>query len=120
MTINERIKKIRKSKGLNQADFGKKIGLSESAICNYENGRRDVSELTIKSICREYRINYDWLKNGIEPMEHIVDNSTLLETLKREYDLSDIDIEIMSIYITLSKEEREAFNDFIKKIKDTD
>lgn len=120
MSTNERIKIIRKLKGLNQADFGKKIGLSESAICNYESGRRTVSELTIKSICREYNINYEWLKNGIEPMDYDIDNSDILEILKREYDLSDIDVQILSIYITLSKKEREAFNMFIKKIKDTD
>lgn len=120
MSISERIKKIRKSKGLNQAEFGKKLGLSESAICNYESGRRAVSEITIKSICREYNINYNWLKEGIEPMDYDADNAALLEILKKEYNLSDIDIEILSIYITLSKTERDAFNTFIKKIKDTD
>lgn len=119
MTLQDRIKKVRKDNGLNQADFGKRIGLSESAICNYENGRREVSEQSIVSICREFNINYDWLKNeeGAEKLDEEID--VLIGTLKKTYNLSDLDIKIIQGYMTLSEPERAAFREFIKKIKGT-
>lgn len=117
MTLQDRIKKVRKDNGLNQADFGKRLGLSESAICNYENGRREVSEQSLVSICREFNINYDWLKNeeGTEKPDEEID--VLIDTLKKTYNLSDLDIKIIQGYIALSDSEREAFRKFIQKIK---
>lgn len=122
MGISERIKLLRKEEGLNQLNFGKRIGITESAICNFENGRRNPSEQTIKSICREFHVNYDWLKNGIEPKNIDSDKemNPLLQTLKTEYNLDDLDVKIMQIYITLSSNEREAFKSFIKKMRDAD
>ena len=75
MTLQDRIKKVRKDNGLNQLEFGKRIGLSESAICNYENGRREVSEQSLVSICREFTVNYDWLKNEDGPEKPDEDSS---------------------------------------------
>lgn len=117
MTLQDRIKKVRKDNGLNQLEFGKRIGLSESAICNYENGRREVSEQSLVSICREFTVNYDWLKNeeGSEkPDEEI---NALIDALKRTFNLNELDIKIIKGYLALSEPEREAFRAFIKKIK---
>ena len=33
-----------------------------------ENGQRDLSEKNIKLICASYKVNYDWLVNGIGDM----------------------------------------------------
>lgn len=33
-----------------------------------ETGINNPSEQTIKLICREFGVSYDWLKNGVEPM----------------------------------------------------
>ena len=40
LEINHRIFDLRKEVGLNQFEFGKRIGVTRSAICNYENGSR--------------------------------------------------------------------------------
>ncbi|MDH7579090.1 MAG: helix-turn-helix transcriptional regulator [Bacillota bacterium] len=39
-TFSERLKQLRKEKGLTQAELAKAIGLSKSAIINYENNKR--------------------------------------------------------------------------------
>lgn len=119
MSIQDRIKKVRKDNGLNQLDFGKRIGLSESAICNYENGRREVSEQSIKSICREFRVNYEWLKDGVGSEKPDEEIDALISTFQKTYNLGDLDIRIIKAYIELSESERSAFHAFIKKIKDT-
>lgn len=62
--MNTRIKKIRKSLGLTQKDFGAKIGMKPSSISDIETGRNNLSEQTIKLICKEYGINEIWLRTG--------------------------------------------------------
>lgn len=68
MTQGERIRKIRKSKKLTMDQFGDNIGVTKSTISNIENGNRNATEHMIKSICREYRVDYLWLTQGIGDM----------------------------------------------------
>ena len=59
--MNGRIKLIRKTLGISQRDFGKKIGISDTAVSKLESGERNPSEQTLKSICREFNVDYFWL-----------------------------------------------------------
>lgn len=78
MEISKRLKQLRKYLDLTQAEFGEKIGVKGNTVTNYENGRRTLSEQTIKSICREFNVSYAWLVEGIEPMFSETDNTTML------------------------------------------
>ncbi|MGB8452776.1 MAG: helix-turn-helix transcriptional regulator [Anaerocolumna sp.] len=64
MTIGERIRAIRKDKGMNQNDFGAKIGLASNTITNYETDRRNPSNQVIELICREFNVSEIWLRTG--------------------------------------------------------
>ena len=75
--MNERVKKVRTDAGLNQAEFGKKISISRSAVWKIENGENTPSEQTIKLICREFGISYLWLTEGIEPMRESLDTDSM-------------------------------------------
>lgn len=66
--MNTRISLIRKSLGLNQSDFASKIGLTKNFISLLETGDRKPSDRTISDICREFDIQEDWLRYGLEPM----------------------------------------------------
>ncbi len=78
MEMPKRLKQLRKYLGLTQTEFGEKIGVKGNTVTNYENGRRTLSEQTIKSICREFNVSYAWLVDGIEPMLSETDNTTML------------------------------------------
>lgn len=62
--MNNRIKEIRTSLNLTMKDFGYRLGVSKSTISNIENGNRNATEHMIKSICREFNVNYRWLTTG--------------------------------------------------------
>lgn len=62
--MNNRIKEIRTDKHLTLDKFGEKIGLKKSAISLIENGKNNVSEHIIVSICREFNVNEQWLRYG--------------------------------------------------------
>ena len=64
MSIGKRISEIRKSEGLSQEDFGKRIGLSRSIIGCYEKDIRNVSDRTIRDICFNFNVNENWLRHG--------------------------------------------------------
>lgn len=62
--MNERIRELRKSLGLTLEKFGTPLGVGKTAISKIENGDRGVTDQMIKSICREYNVNEEWLVNG--------------------------------------------------------
>lgn len=62
--MNERIRELRKSLNMTMEVFGQRIGVSKSTISNIENGNRDATEHMVKSICREFDIDYIWLTTG--------------------------------------------------------
>ena len=53
---------------MTQDEFADKIGLSKNFVWMIEKGERTPSERTIKDICREFKVNYDWLVNGTGDM----------------------------------------------------
>lgn len=68
MNINERIRDLRKSLKLSQEEFGNRLGVTKASISRLESGINNVTEQMIKSVCREYNVNYAWLKEGIGEM----------------------------------------------------
>lgn len=66
--MQNRIKEVRKLFGLNQTEFGAKLGVAQTTIGGYENGSRSVSDAIIKSICREFGVNEIWLRTGAGEM----------------------------------------------------
>jgi len=74
--LKERIKKIRQQLKWTQTDFAAHIGVTRDVVASWENGRVEPPEAVVRLICREYAINYDWLKNGREPMNVPVDRQT--------------------------------------------
>lgn len=64
MTIGGRTKELRRYYGLNQTDFGARLGLSQSAIAGYENDSHALSDQTIIHICKEFKTREGWLRYG--------------------------------------------------------
>lgn len=68
-TIGERIRYLRKSVlNLTMENFGERIGITTASLSNIENGKTNPSDQTVRSICREYRVREEWIRNGEEPM----------------------------------------------------
>lgn len=66
--MNERIKELRTALNLTQDSFAKRLGVKRNTIGNYETGNRVPSDQSIFSICREFNVNEEWLKNGTGKM----------------------------------------------------
>ena len=66
--VNERIKEIRQTAGLTQAEFAEKINLSRNYVAMMEIGQREPSARTISDICSEFNVNEAWLRTGTGEM----------------------------------------------------
>lgn len=64
MTQGERIREVRKELGLTLEKFGEKIGMKKNSVSQIENGKNSVTEQVVKSICREFNVDYIWLTTG--------------------------------------------------------
>ena len=112
--MNERIKRLRKELGLTLEKFGERLGVSKVAISLIENGKNALTDQMLKSICREFNVREEWLRNGEEPMFNGFPQ-TVLDELCEQYDLDTLDKQIVDIYISLPKQLRDSVKDHIKK-----
>lgn len=66
--MNERIRQLRKTLGLTLEKFGERLGVKKNAISQIETGRNSITDQMFKSICREFDVNEEWLRNGTGEM----------------------------------------------------
>lgn len=66
--MNRRVFALRKTLNLTLEDFGKRIGVNKTSVSCWESGRRNLSEQSIRSICREFEVNESWLRSGVGEM----------------------------------------------------
>lgn len=108
MTINQRIKKLRKSLGMNQDEFGQKIGMGQAGISKIEQDGNTVIDQNIRLICQTFHVSEKWLRTGAGPMESD-DVSTMLARLQEEMDLTDLEMRLLQTYFSFPAEERQTF-----------
>lgn len=66
--MKDRIKATRKAAGLNQTEFGRRVGVSLSAVQKWESGENVVSDAVVLLICREFGVSEAWLRTGAGEM----------------------------------------------------
>ena len=68
--MHERVRKVRKALKMNQKDFGKKLGLTQTTLSMIEIGRSVIIEKNIKLICTTFNVSERWLRTGEGEMFH--------------------------------------------------
>lgn len=119
--LNDRIKAIRAALKLTQAEFGKRLGLSQNYIWMIERGDRTPSDRTLMDLCREFSVNEVWLREGIGPM--FVERSRrddLFDYARRILggDLSDTEAAVLAVMAETTPEEWELFAAKVRAIVD--
>lgn len=124
--MNERIKALRKELKLTQQEFADKLKISRGNIGAYEVGKNAPSDAVISLICKTFRVNEDWLRNGGKKEEMFEKLPEEDETAAYVSDLLEDDDnplyiiikETMKTFHELSPKSQEAFCDFSKKLLD--
>jgi transcriptional regulator with XRE-family HTH domain len=64
MNILDRIRLVRKTLGLKQGEFARRIGLTQTAMSMIELDKTALTDKNIKLICATFAIDEDWLRTG--------------------------------------------------------
>ncbi len=123
--MNTRIREVRKQLGLTLEEFGKKLGVTRAAISNIENGNRNVTDQMIISICREFNVNEEWLRNehgsifkkpSDEVGYYVAD---LLDYEGEGNPLYDLIIEMMKNYQELDEKSQIVIREYMGKVMES-
>ena len=116
MNINQRIKTIRKQLGLNQTEFGEKIGLAQTGVSWIEKDGNTVIEQNIRLICETFGINEAWLRTGEGERKAVSAASDPFLPLRQKHQLSFIEEQVLRIYFKLDETAREAVCQYVQTV----
>ncbi len=63
--LGDRIRKLRKQRGLTQVIFAEKVGLDRSFIADVERGKRNISILNLDLIAKGFKVSLSRLLSRI-------------------------------------------------------
>ena len=113
--MNERIIKVRKAAGLSQEEFARRLGVTKSTVSGYETGRREPTDQTVRSICREFGINELWLKYGEGEIKAPAADGAIGQLIS-EFECTNFEAEFLKSYFALTAAERMEFLKFTLKV----
>lgn len=65
MSIGVKIRKLRDSKKLSQAELANRLGISQTALCNIESGEaKKIDFLLMNKVCEEFAVDFDYFIDG--------------------------------------------------------
>ena len=116
--MNDRIKEIRKSFQLTLEEFGKRLGVTKTAISRVENGDRGITDQMILSICREYNINEEWLRTGRGNMKEDipVEDEYFKAATQISKGKDKLAMQAIIEYWKLDEKSKQVFRDYLKNV----
>lgn len=107
MTINERIKFLRKEKGLTQKTLASTLGITQSGVSFLEQEGSSVSDQTIKLICTVFGVREEWLRIGEGEMYSSAELFSL-DRFVAERGATELELAIVKAYFELDPAIRQA------------
>lgn len=104
--LGQKIRDLRKQKRLSQTELGKYIGVSQTTVTAWENGRAEPSSGYLSKLADYFNVTTDYLLGRSE--KHKEDNSGLSENQK---------LVAYSIDPDISDEERKAIIEMVEAAK---
>ncbi len=96
-TTAERIKLLRKSKGLSQTEFGQIFGIVKSTVSSYERGNSSPDDDIKKEICKYFNVSVDYLI-GASDIPNSYNNTPSSKLLSPSFPLTPHEMSVMIAY----------------------
>jgi len=116
LEVGDRIRELRKSLKISQAELAKKIGVSSGNVGDWERGRAKPGVDALKNLSKFFNKSIDWLITGEEPKSS--NNEYPDEIVLKKQDikilpLSNTERDILKKFRELSKEGKNNFKQII-------
>ncbi len=124
--MKDRIKKIRKELDLTQQKFADKLSVKRNTVAQWELGINALTDQVINSICREFNVNENWLRNGGSDNDMFIKLSedeelamyTQLLLDSTDDAMADLIKEFIIIYMKLEDESKQVLKNIAKELLD--
>lgn len=116
-TIGERIDLLIKQKEKNRSKFAERIGVTPAYVTMLIAGKNEPSDLVITAICREFRVNEEWLRTGAGEM-FVPTPASIVDELAEEYHLCPEAQAMVEKFITLDPAAQLAVFDYMCAVVD--
>ncbi len=104
MTLAERLKQLRKEKGLTQEQLGKVIGVQKQAIWKYENGNvTNMKSSTIKTLAEYFNVSPSYLMGY-----------TNVRNPETQENLSEFELKAIELLRMIPEDKRDGFLEYLK------
>ena len=118
--MTERIKELLQalkngSPKVTQRQLAERIGVTEGAVSGWVSGRRNITDQSLKAICREFNVNEDWLRTGNGEMFIEADEDEFMKAaalLSNDSFVRNIIVE----YYKLDEDSRTLLREFINRL----
>ena len=117
MTINARIKLLRKELGYTQIEFWEKLGLKKSASSYLEQKEAPVNPRVAQLICSNFHVNEAWLLHGEGEM-FTNEETQLLEQLAKSYNMNAAELALVQHWLEQPESIRNAVVDYALSLSD--
>lgn len=113
--MNERLKKIRKNLDLTQQNFAERLGVKRNTVAQWELGINSLTDQVVTSICREFDVNEEWLRNGTGEMFK-ASPTDVLDALAKEYNLDHGSYVAIEKFLKLKPELRAGLISYFREV----
>lgn len=107
MELSERLKELRKQRGLSQYDLAKKLGVSKSTISMIEVGSRQPSIEMMEMLCDYFNVSMDFLRGKEDVSLYLIDPE-LADTASKLSEDAEL-YELVKNLVNGSHEQRDKF-----------
>lgn len=106
MSLGNRLKDLRKKKGLNQTEMGEVLGVTLNTVFNIESGKSDMPSEMLKKASEFFEVSTDYLITGKESTGEISEEEREVLTAMRE------DTAFKKVAIEAAKAKKKVINYF--------
>lgn len=106
--MNERIAQVIAKLGIKKIDFAKTLNISSPFVSELCTGAKKASDRTIADICREFKVNENWLRKGEGDM-FVQTEEDSIKRLCADLHATNLDAEIIRVYFKIDEQIRGSF-----------
>lgn len=106
--MGNRIRELRKAKGLTMKQLGEVLDLAESTISQYETGKRQMDNETLLKLGEFFGVTVGYILGAESGTFTIVNNSDILD---------DVDVAFYGDFKELNEDEKETVRDMVRLMR---
>lgn len=121
LTLQDRLRLVRRRLRMSQKEFAATLGVTTSAIGNWESGCGNIPESRIVEICSFHGVNREWLETGKgemlgDPVPDGIDSSVTPYSIAKRQGCNEVVARVFDAVCGMNASDQEVLARLIRKI----